>query len=64
MNIMLPGLNSDKMSSSDEASNLEDTIRRRKVKKSFCEEGNKDDGLMTLFSHIYFSGIPVQGIEY
>lgn len=58
MNPMLPGLNSDKMSSSDELSKIDlmdskKTIAK-KLNKCFCEEGNKETGILVLFAHIIF----------
>ncbi|ADM11563.1 tyrosyl-tRNA synthetase [Encephalitozoon intestinalis ATCC 50506] len=58
MSPMLPGLNSEKMSSSDDLSKIDlmdskETIFK-KIKKCFCEEGNKENGLMKIFSHIIF----------
>lgn len=67
MNPMLPGLNSEKMSSSDESSKIDlmdskESIER-KMKKSFCEEGNKDNGLMRLFSWIIFPVFQAKGLD-
>lgn len=58
MNPMIPGLNSEKMSSSDKFSKIdfEDTHSqiKKKIRKCFCEEGNKDNGMMALLKHILF----------
>ncbi|KAH9412243.1 tyrosine tRNA ligase [Ordospora pajunii] len=58
MSPMVPGLNSEKMSSSEEVSKIDmmdssESIMR-KMKKSFCEEGNKENGLLKIFLHIIF----------
>lgn len=67
MNPMLPGLNSEKMSSSDDSSKIDlmdsKSAIERKIKKTFCEEGNKDNGLMTLFSHIVFPVMRCRGVD-
>ena len=58
MNPMMPGLNSEKMSSSDELSKIDmlDSEKqiRKKINKTFCEEGNKETGVLTLFKYILF----------
>ncbi|KAM0686053.1 hypothetical protein COBT_002729 [Conglomerata obtusa] len=58
MNGMIPGLNSEKMSSSDEFGKIDlldtEEIIKKKIKKSFCEEGNRNTGLMYLLEYIIF----------
>lgn len=58
MNPMIPGLNNDKMSSSDIYSKIDfsDSYKsiKQKVSKCFCEEGNKENGLMHLMKLIIF----------
>lgn len=65
MSPMLPGLNSDKMSSSDELSKIDLMDSKeaigRKIKKCFCSEGDKDNGLMTIFSHVIFPVVQGMG---
>ncbi|CAD26632.1 TYROSYL tRNA SYNTHETASE [Encephalitozoon cuniculi GB-M1] len=65
MSPMLPGLNSDKMSSSDDLSKIDLMDSKeaiwRKIRKCFCEEGNKDNGLMMIFSHIVFPILQLKG---
>lgn len=67
MNPILPGLNSEKMSSSDESSKIDlmdpKTVIEKKIRKSFCEEGNKNNGLMVLFSHIIFPVLHFRGLN-
>lgn len=66
MNGMVPGLGSEKMSSSDETSKIDFMDSRkeieRKIKKSFCEEGNKESGVLGLFSHIIFPAAESRGV--
>ncbi|ORD95051.1 putative tyrosine--tRNA ligase [Enterospora canceri] len=71
MNPMMPGLNSEKMSSSDEMSKIDmlDTKQQisKKIGKCFCEEGNTDTGVLTIFEYIlfnYFGSVKVSGVEY
>lgn len=58
MNPMIPGLNSEKMSSSDAYSKIDlcesVTSIKKKISKCFCEEGNKENGLMYLMRYIIF----------
>ncbi|KAG5859730.1 tyrosinyl-tRNA ligase [Encephalitozoon hellem] len=65
MSPMLPGLNSEKMSSSDDLSKIDLMDSKeaiwKKIKKCFCEEGNKENGLMKIFSHIIFPIFEVKG---
>lgn len=72
MNRMMPGLSSEKMSSSDENSKInlcdsESTIKK-KIKKCFCEEGNLETGVLTIFKYIVFEvfpeGVNVGNIKY
>lgn len=62
MNPMMPGLNSDKMSSSDDLSKIDllDTEKAicKKINKCFCEEGNINTGVLTLFKFLIFSVLP------
>lgn len=62
MNPMMPGLNSDKMSSSDELSKIDllDTDKQisKKINKCFCEEGNANTGVLVLFKFLIFSIFP------
>lgn len=62
MNPMMPGLNSDKMSSSDESSKIDllDTEKAisKKISKCFCEEGNINTGVLTLFKFIIYNILP------
>ncbi|KAM0675358.1 hypothetical protein GVAV_001183 [Gurleya vavrai] len=67
MNPMIPGLNSDKMSSSDEFSKIdllddEKTIKK-KIRKCFCEEGNKENGIMYLMKFIVFPIYEIKKIK-
>ena len=71
MNPMMPGLNSEKMSSSDELSKIDllDSEKRikNKINKCFCEEGNAQTGVLILFKHIlflYFEEVLVDDILY
>lgn len=71
MNPMMPGLNSDKMSSSDELSKIDllDSEKRikNKINKCFCEEGNISTGVLTLFKYIlfvYFEEVTVDNKKY
>lgn len=62
MNRMMPGLGSEKMSSSDEQSKIdlldsEKTISK-KINKCFCEEGNTNTGILTMFRFIIFEILP------
>lgn len=56
MNPMVPGLNSEKMSASDIYSKIdlleERKSIRKKINKCFCEEGNKENGIMYLIRYI------------
>lgn len=58
MNPMMPGLNSDKMSSSDELSKIDllDTEQQisKKINKCFCEEGNLQSGVLHVFEFVIF----------
>ena len=58
MNPMMPGLNSEKMSSSDEASKIDllDTQKdiKRKISKCFCEPANIQTGVLTIFKYIVY----------
>jgi tyrosyl-tRNA synthetase len=70
MNIMVPGLMGDKMSSSDPDSKidlLEDPkMVERKLKKAFCEEGNiEKNGVLTFLKHVYIPMISLrtEGIQ-
>jgi len=63
MNPMMPGLNSEKMSSSDETSKIDflDTksVIEKKIRKCFCEPGNINTGILTIYKHILFPiGMP------
>lgn len=50
MNPMVPGLAGGKMSASDPDSKIDfldpPDVIRKKIKKAFCEEGNKDNGVL------------------
>ncbi|KAI5168787.1 tyrosyl-tRNA synthetase [Pancytospora epiphaga] len=58
MNPMMPGLNSDKMSASDELSKIGFHDERKdilkKVKKCFCEPGNIATGVLFMFKYIIY----------
>ena len=58
MNTMVPGLTGDKMSSSIEDSKIDllDSPQdvERKIKKAFCEEGNKENGLLPFCKVVLF----------
>ena len=58
MNTMVPGLTGDKMSSSVEDSKIDllDSPKdvERKIKKAFCEEGNKENGLLPFCKVVLF----------
>lgn len=62
MNPMMPGLNSEKMSSSDEMSKIDlldtEKVIKKKVSKCFCEEGNINTGVLTIFKFIIFPIMP------
>lgn len=62
MNPMMPGLNSEKMSSSEENSKIDllDTEKAvaKKINKCFCEEGNPNSGVLTIFKFIIFPVLP------
>lgn len=71
MNPMMPGLNSDKMSSSDELSKIDlidiEKMIKKKINKCFCEEGNPETGILTLFKFIlmkHFETVTVNNKEY
>ena len=58
MNPMMPGLNSEKMSSSDEASKIDlmDTqdVIRKKINKCFCEPANVQTGVLIMFKYLIY----------
>lgn len=58
MNPMMPGLGCDKMSSSDELSKIDlldsEKAISKKINKCFCEEGNVNTGILTMFKFIIF----------
>jgi tyrosyl-tRNA synthetase len=62
MNPMMPGLGCEKMSSSDELSKIDllDTEKTitKKINKCFCEEGNINTGVLTMFKYIIFPVLP------
>ncbi|KAM0677181.1 hypothetical protein BDAP_002192 [Binucleata daphniae] len=67
MNPMIPGLNSEKMCSSDEYSKIdmlddEKTIKK-KISKCFCEEGEKNNGIMYLMRYVVFPVLQIKKIE-
>ncbi|KAL6121855.1 tyrosine--tRNA [Nucleospora cyclopteri] len=71
MNPMMPGLSSDKMSSSDESSKIDlldsKTVISKKIKKCFCEEGNAKTGILTIFNFLifnYFEKVSILEKEY
>lgn len=72
MNRMMPGLSSEKMSSSDENSKIDlcdsENLILKKIKKCFCEEGNLETGVLTIFKFIIFevftSEVYVNKIKY
>lgn len=65
MNQMIPGLNSEKMSSSDAYSKVDlcdsKEAIKKKINKCFCEEGNKENGLMHLMRLIIFPIMEIKG---
>ncbi|EJW04880.1 tyrosine-tRNA ligase [Edhazardia aedis USNM 41457] len=67
MNPMIPGLNSDKMSSSDEFSKIDlldsEKSIKNKIRKCFCAEGNKETGILYLVKHIVFPIFEIKNIE-
>lgn len=62
MNPMMPGLNSEKMSSSEENSKIDlldsEKAIAKKICKCFCEEGNPNTGVLTVFKFIIFPVLP------
>lgn len=64
MNPMMPGLNSDKMSSSDEKSKIDlldtENAIKKKINKCFCEEGNINTGILIMLKFIIFPILPDQ----
>lgn len=62
MNPLMPGLNSEKMSSSEENSKIDllDTEKAiaKKINKCFCEEGNPNSGVLVIFKFIVFPVLP------
>lgn len=58
MNPMMPGLNSEKMSSSDEIGKIDLLDTRatihKKISKCFCEPGNVNTGVLALFKHVVY----------
>lgn len=64
MNKMMPGLSSEKMSSSDEQSKIDllDTEKMitKKINKCFCESGNINTGVLTMFNYIIFEVLPLE----
>jgi tyrosyl-tRNA synthetase len=65
MNPMIPGLGSEKMSSSDVYSKIDllDTKKdiSKKINGSFCEEGSSESGLHYLLKHIIFPIFRLKG---
>lgn len=66
MNFMVPGLMGSKMSSSDPDSKIDLLDDRatveRKIKKSFCEEGNvKENGLLSFARFVLFPVLALRG---
>lgn len=62
MNPMMPGLNSEKMSSSDELSKIDlldgEKAIKKKINKCFCEEGNSSTGILIIYKYIIFPILP------
>ncbi|ORD97747.1 SYYC [Hepatospora eriocheir] len=71
MNPMMPGLNSEKMSSSEDSSKIDfldsDKIIIKKINKIFCEEANiVTNGILTVFKYLlfkFFEGRKILGCE-
>lgn len=72
MNPMMPGLSSEKMSSSDDMSKIDllDGKKeiQKKISKCFCEPKNPNTGVLLIFKHIIyplgFQAIEVNGLVY
>ncbi|KAG0440018.1 putative tyrosine--tRNA ligase, cytoplasmic [Dictyocoela muelleri] len=68
MNPMIPGINSAKMSASDEFSKIdmldERSVIEKKIKKSFCEPGNKETGLLFLLKYIIFPILKIKDMTF
>ncbi|TBU03159.1 tyrosine--tRNA ligase [Hamiltosporidium tvaerminnensis] len=67
MNPMIPGLNSEKMSSSDKYSKIDmletkENIEKN-IRKCFCEEGNKETGLLYLIRHIIYPIFEIKNLK-
>lgn len=62
MNRMMPGLDAEKMSSSEENSKIDlcDSEKNvaKKINKCFCEGGNINTGILTMFKFIIFEVYP------
>ncbi|KAF7684622.1 Tyrosine--tRNA ligase, cytoplasmic [Astathelohania contejeani] len=65
MNSMIPGLNSDKMSASDELSKIDlvDTLAqiKKKINKSFCAEGDVNSGILKLLKYVVYPVFEAKG---
>ncbi|KAG0419566.1 putative tyrosine--tRNA ligase, cytoplasmic [Dictyocoela roeselum] len=68
MNPMIPGINSAKMSASDEFSKIDMLDQRptieKKIKKSFCAPGDKEAGILYLLKFILFPIMKIKGVEF
>jgi len=62
MNGMMPGLGTEKMSSSDETSKIDLMESEKgivkKINKCFCEEGNSNTGVLVIFKYFIFEALP------
>ncbi len=72
MNHMIPGLGTEKMSSSDESSKIDlldsSKLIKKKINKCFCEPGNISTGILSLFKFLIFPlqlfDVSILGISY
>lgn len=71
MNPMMPGLGTEKMSSSDESSKIDllDSSKNitKKIGKCFCEQGNINTGVLIMFKYIIYPmgmNVKICGTEY
>jgi tyrosyl-tRNA synthetase len=67
MNPMLPGLNSEKMSSSDPLSKIDlmdsEKSIAQKIRKCFCAEGDKRNGMMPILERIIFPAFHARSLS-
>ena len=67
MNPMIPGLDGDKMSASNEKSKIDflDSTKSidQKIKKCFCEEGDETTGLLPFLKYILIPVLEIKGMS-